>query len=292
MWTVDECLSRAKRKAQWPDSGKLTDDQCLEVMTEELWTFVSPLVRGVSEAYWIKRYTTPLTAGLSTYRIPSRCTAGTVFDVGIQDAAGNQWRLNKIQTADTWGVVRPNATGIPSAYAIEGDQVYLYPTPSSGYTLLIRYERRPSSLVVAQSCASVTANNGTSLDGSVGLGSGTYDIQQSAPNFDALYDDVAFTVSGNTYTPDVPQSFTGVVAGDYICPAGYTCVVPVPDVFFSILADRTAAEMLDEAGDAAGSANIRAQLERKLSGVMDSLAPRAEASAPAIFNRWSPLRGG
>ena len=54
----------------------------------------------------------------------------------------------------------------------------------------------------------------------------------------------------------------------------------MPDVLYPILIDRIAAEALDEVGDSNLAAMIRAQTERKLPGVLESIEPRAETSAP------------
>lgn len=288
--TTTDFLSRVRRKAQWPDDAKLTDAQILQVADEEIASFIYPLIRGVGEAYNVKRYTVACVTGTATYRIPSRATSGTVFDVTLVDSMGGGRRLNKVQTADAY-FVNETELGTPTAYAIEGDQIRLLPTPGADFSLMVRYERRPSDLVVVASCALISAVGSNSLDSSTDLGLTSFDIAQALPNFDALYDDLAMTISG-TFTYTAAETLTGIVVGDYICVPGQTCVVPVPDALYPVLIDKVAAEMLSEAGDVAGEARVLAHMERLLSGAMESLAPRAETSSPAVFNRWSPLRNG
>lgn len=293
MWDTTDFLTRVKRKAQWPTNPKLPDASILAVADEELSSFLAPIVRGVSEAYWVKRYTVAITAGQPLYRIPARATSGTVFDVALLDSNGNDLaRLNKIQAADAYGYVFQS--GPPQAYFIEADQIRLLPTPGSGYTLRVRYERRPSQLVSTSVCGLVThVTSSTVLKSATRVTGCAFDLAQSLPNFDALYDSYAATVAGaGPYVYTFTDTISQVVCGDYICPTGTTCIVPVPDGLYSTFIDRVASECLDEAGDAAGADRIRAQTERKLDGVIETLTPRAETSAQSAFNRRSPMRGG
>lgn len=298
LWDTTDFLTRVKRKAQWPTNPKLSNASILAVADEELWKFVAPLVRAAGEAYWVKRVTVPIVTGQDLYRIPSRATSGSVFDVSLVDASNNLiGRLSKVQTADIYFYAYSQSqtqTGTPQVYAVEGDQIRLIPKPGSNLSLLIRYERRPSQLVPVGDCAEVTAVGAGTLDSGTALSTTTVDVAQSRPNFDALYDDAEVSQSGfgpTTYTfasGDVTQASVG----DYICLPGQTCIVPVPDALYPIFIDRVASECLDEAGDAAGAERVRAQLERSLPGVMETIQPRAETSAPALFNRWSPMRAG
>lgn len=298
LYDTTDFLARVARKTQQPSSAKLTDAQLLQIADEELATFIAPLVRGVSEAYWVKRSTITVTAGQQDYRIPVRASSGTIFDVSCQDQAGNVRRLLKRQASDRYMLrlgIDQTALGAPLAYCIEADTITLLPRPGSGYSLIVRYERRPSQLVPVSSCVAITAVGTNTVTTATALSgySATYglDIAQALPNFDALYDDTVATQSGSgPYTYTFGVTLSGVSVGDYLCNPRQTCIVPVPDVLYPILVDRVAAEALDEVGDSNLAAMIRSQTERKLAGVMESLEPRAETSAPAVFNRWSPLR--
>lgn len=295
LWDTTDFLTRVKRKAQWPTNPKLSDSQILAVADEELWTFIAPYVRGVSEAYWVKRYTTPIVAGQPLYRIPHRATSGSVFDVALLDSSNNiVGRLNKIQAADMYGYLNQSnaqGTGYPGAYFIEADQIRLLPGTSANLSLMVRYERRPSQLVLPSACA-VIAHVGTNYVTSATAVAGcTFDLAQSRPNFDAIYDDLSMTCAGaGPYRYTATETLSGVRAGDYVCVPGQTCVVPVPDVLYPIAVDLVAAECLSEVKDASGSSAILDRMERKLAKVMETLQPRAETSAPSAFNRRSPMR--
>lgn len=300
LYDTSDFLTRVKRKAQWTSSAKLSDTELLAIADEEIATFIAPIVRGVTDGYWIKRYSITITAGQPLYRIPTRASAGTIYDASIVDPAGNTRRLSKRSAGDLYMMrygFDASTQSTPVAYVIEGDQLRLLPTPSSGYTLLLRYERRPSQLVATTSCQPIATVSTLSLTTTSALSgysaTAGLDIVQARPNFDALFDDLTLTQSGSgPYTYSGSTTLTDVSVGDYICNPGTTCIVPVPDVLYHALIDRVAAEALLEAGDAAEAANIQAGLDRKLNGILESLEPRAETSAPAAFNRWSPMRGG
>lgn len=298
VWDTSDLVTRVKRKAQWTSSAKLTDTELLAIGDEELQTFIAPMVRSVSDGYWVKRYTTAITAAQPLYRIPPRATAGTIYDVSIVDSAGNTRRLLKRSASDLY-MTRfgwdNNTTSLPIAYVVEADTIRLLPSPSSGLTLLVRYERRPSQLVATTACQPIATVSTSSLTTTSALSgySSTYglDIVQALPNFDATYDDLVATQSGSgPYTYTFSQTIANVSVGDYICNPRQTCIVSIPDVLYPILIDRIAAEALDEVGDSNLAAMIRTQTERKLPGVLESIEPRAETSAPAAFNRWSPMR--
>lgn len=298
MWDTTDFLSRVKRKAQWPSDAKLTDDQLLDIADEEGHAYIAPLVRIAAEAFWVKRYTTPLVSGQPLYRIPYRTTGGTVYDVSVQDSTGRIRRLSKVQASEIYmfaSGLQSALSGIPTAYCIEGDQIRIMPIPSSPLTLVVRFERRPSKLVQTTSCVQAATVSSMSLTTAAAMSgfSGTVDIVQARPNFDSLLDDATAVQSGSgPYTYTFTQTLTDVIAGDWMCPPGQSCVVQYPDPLYPIIIDRVAAQALEEAGDRNLANDIRAGIELKLNGVMKALEPRAETSSPAIYNKWGTLRGG
>jgi hypothetical protein len=82
----------------------------------------------------------------------------------------------------------------------------------------------------------------------------------------------------------------GIVAGDYVAAAGYTCVPPLPDVLHPALVDYTAAAYLGDVGYTQRRDMVREDMEMYLPGVLQELAIRVSDDPPFAFNRESPLR--
>lgn len=296
LWTTDELVTRVKRKAQWPDSGKLSDTEILAVADEELQSYVAPLVRRSAQAFWVKQDNRTTTAGTSEFRLSSLVTSGTLYDVSYIGQDGIPILLPVLTPNDVYRRrLNPALTGTPRVCTVEGDILRVYPIPAStGDTIRIRYERRPSKLIATTSCAAVTVVGSSTLTAATSLGNGTYDVVQANPNFDTLVVAQTTTVSGGgpyIYTM-TGATLTSVAVGDYICPTGQTCIVTVPDVLQWVMVDKVAAECLLEAGDGQSADRITAALAAKLEQVLSSLEPRVRTDAPVIFNRYSPLRCG
>ena len=294
LWTTDDLLSRAKRKAQWPGNPKLTDTEILAIADEELQSFVAPLVRSTREAYWLKDDDRSITPNVNEFRIPALATSGSIYDVILIDTNQNTSVLARIETNDRYRWrPSPNLTGWPRVYEVVGDIVRIFPIlQSPGYTLRIRYERRPSQLVATSACAQVTAVGGSTLTSATSIGSATVDVVQANPDFDVVVAAKPETISGGgpyTYTFS-GVALTDVSVGDWICPTGQTCIPPIPDVMQFALVDRVAAEMLDEAGDYENADRIRTALDPKLTQSMKSIEPRVPTEVPVVYNRFGTLR--
>lgn len=294
LWTTDDLLSRAKRKAQWPGNPKLTDTEILAIADEELQSFIAPLVRSTREAYWLKDDDRSITPNNNEFRIPTLATSGSVYDVILIDTNQNTRVLARIETNDRyrWRAA-PTITGWPRFYEVVGDIIRIFPIlPSPGFTLRIRYERRPSKLVATSACALVATVGGSTLTSVTSLGSTTVDVVQANPDFDIVVTAKAETISGSgpyTYTFS-GVDLTSVAMNDWICPTGQTCIPPIPDVMQFALIDRVAAEMLDEAGDYENADRIRTALDPKLTQSMKSIEPRVPTEVPVVYNRFSTLR--
>lgn len=306
-WTTDDLVSAVKRKVLAPSSGfQLTDPELLEVAWEETIKRLVPAVRSVREDYWTttKDFALTYDADLASYpayvRIPTRAASSTMTSFWLL-VTGDPVpkKLLPISASERQRYINSN-TGIPGAYSLEGDRVYLYVKPGqAGLTLRVQYDRRPSRYVAVADTAlisTVTATVATASGGAFVNGT-TYsvDIVQAAPPCDVLLD----TGSG-AYTTGAPK-FTfaagvlpglGVAVGDYVALAGYTCIPPLPDVLHPVLVDITAAQVLGDLGFVDRRDVIREDLASYMPGVLQQLAIRKSADPSFAFNRNSPLRSG
>lgn len=300
-WTTDNLVERAKSKAQWPDSGKLTDAQILAVADEELQGSVVPEVRGASAGFWLKEVAIAIVAGQARYEIPARTSAGSTYELVRVDAQGNGLPMTQVDRSMRYSLGFSNGAtqGIPAAYAIEDNSIVLFPTPSTSsapsYSLLLRYERRPSQLAFTADCARICTVGATYVKSQTRLTGRTFDVAKAAPQFTAIVDDATTTVAG---AGPYQYTFTGVAAadiarisvGDWVCPQNTTCIVPVPDIWFWLLVARVAAEMLVRSGDMENAIAIKTEIAEKLPKALEMAGRRTKTFGAPIMNLNSPLR--
>jgi hypothetical protein len=295
MWTTDDLLVIVKRKARLPSSNSsFSNAQLLSIADEELGSFFVPLLRNTKSDYWLETYDVTMTVGTASYRLPPRSTSASLVDVWYYPSAGIPWKLSRIGVEDQW-MYTSNMTGAPRCYAINGDDVVLFPTPSMAYTLRIRYERRPSQLVLTTACGQVTAKTTTTLtvSGNTITASDTVDVIQATPDFDALIDSAAVTSTGSgPQTVTFTTSLSAVSVGDYVCQENTQCVVPLPDVWHYALAYRVAAQVLREKGDDIGADRILNDLDGRMDTMLASLQDRTNTDEPVLYNPNGPMRRG
>lgn len=303
-WTTDSLVTAVKRKAfapstRWP----FTDPQVLDIAWEEMMKRIVPAVRSIRENYWTTTLNTALTVdSLGAYptyvRVPTRAAASTATSVWVVQTNGDLVRLTRIPAPERqyYANLQPSGVGGPSAYALEGDKLYLYPPINqAGLVLRVQYDRRPALLVPTTSAGLITvvAASAITAPGGTFAASPTIDVVQANPPCDILLDSIASTYLANVFTLATNATVgQGIAVGDYVCPYGYTCVLPLPDVLHVALVDLTVAACKSEQRDYARAADLRAEVEGYMPALLQTLAVRVSADPPLVFNRESPLRTG
>ncbi len=298
-WTTDDLVRRAKRKAQRPLRDlNYTDQEILEIADEELSTFLAPLIRTTRESYYLKSVSFPIVSGQAEYRIPSDTSAGTIREIWLQDNTDRVLKIPMVEPENRGLYLNYLNFSIPAAVCLIADQVVLLPTPSNTqpYTMVIWYEQRRSLLTLVANCAQVQALGPTETEFTTSVPpaalqpGGFCDFVESEPNFDIIS-------HNNLIVSTIPPFFTvtdAVVApkvvGAYICPAGYSCIVQLPDLFHFALVYATAAAMLQETADLDVANSFRAEVASRIEGLSASVEPRAVGMNPVIYNPTSPIR--
>lgn len=297
--TADQFVTRIAVHTQIASTeGRVSTAELLTIVDDAIVSNIGREIFDADDGRWIKN-TTPitLTANRNTYRIPDRALASAVDEVVLIDASGNQTQLDYIDRADAWQF--GSSTGVPSCFAIMGDVMFLYPTPSSAsYSLAMRYVRRPSKLALVSSCVALTGVGASTLSGTIPsswTSPTTIDVVESTNNVESLEDDIAVTFTGSTITRASGTNTTSgayaIEAGDYACLAGTSCVVQVPDVAIPYLVALASRDALSgPLDDAAGAARCAAQAEERRKEMMQTLAERSRSARPKVVPRNSPLR--
>lgn len=277
-----------------PSAGDALDDSdLLSLATEELQTYVVPLLLSVSEEYLVTSEEAAVAVGAASYRIPSDAVAGMLRDVQF---AGPDGQFRPLERIEPERVSWYEGTGSPVGFYLAGNQVSLVPVPSSAGTLRFVYHRRPSALVLPSQAAVISgAINPTTgafaVSSTSVLSSGLPDIVSATASFDILVKNLACEVSGSIVTPDVPADVlgAGVATGDYVCVSGTSPVPQIPVELHPLLAQRTAFAAVEALGDPRAQA-IEAKCERLKREALTLLSPRTRGKGRVIINPNAPGR--
>lgn len=300
--TTTTLLADVRAAAQLPDAeGRLTSQEILDIASRVLSTEIAQLLVGARQQRWVTTYADQtITSGQPRYRIPSRALGAGVDDIVAVAAQGYEIDIPEMDAGD-----RPLFTGAnifagfgrPFMYCWEGDYIVLLPTPdagiAAGYLLRVRYPRQPARLIPVSECAIITAVGGSTVTATSAqtiLGAtATVDIVQGRPHCDVLGMDLSASISSNTVTVSVP---TGVLAGDYVTPAGSTCVPPLPESLWPVLVDLTAARIASTGVDLELAQELKAQARETKAAARDVIEPRSREASHPLFNRYGAMRLG
>jgi hypothetical protein len=315
VWTVDDLLSRVKRKCLVPSvNPKMTDAQIVEVIDEAVQAEVYPAALRPRDETMTDRATITIAAdptGESNFVIlPDYLSSSTIVAVFAQQAnpggspAYTRYPLSRLspmvtQTASIGG-------DAPVAYSLMGQRLSVFPVPAQGATLVLLYERRPGRLTLTTGgrAAEMTAwDPGTStatlsvVDFDPVAGD-SVDIISASPGFFCYgYDLTIASVAGADYTltvaaPTVSADLDAFTAPAWMVEHGYSCVWQLPDVFYQAAVYAGASAYCAETGDLVQSQANAAKLGKLLEDAVRMTTNRARLQPPVAVNYRSPLRVG
>lgn len=294
-WLNSDLLTSVKRRAFSPSNqATLTDADILELATEELHSYVVPLINGVREGYF------------EYYEDHSVSSTDNVIDIPYRSVGGRinylAWRQNNrdvvIPRVDPLDTYRENdalylgsLTDTNPGYYIRNHQIILRGQIASG-TVRVYYFARPGDLVEVTDARQITAVTTTDVTLSSSLGTLTtgvlFDVIRNAPGFVPLGFDETATVAGAVLTFTPPS---GVAVGDWVALANQSPIPQIPYEIHPLLRERTVGAVLQALGfkqDAQLAFAAAAAMEQK-SIAMITL--RADRQQPALrpnrlFRSW------
>jgi hypothetical protein len=161
----------------------------------------------------------------------------------------------------------------------------------SSYSLRIYYPRAAPKLVPTTSCAIVTGSTVSTITATSAqtiLGSSaTVDVVRGTPNGNPRGMDLSATIAVNAITIATP---TGTAAGDYVCIAGTTCVLPMPQSLWEVIVLATSVDVLDAIGDTDARDAVQEKLSQAYSEARALLSPRSRGATPKVTSMYTPLR--
>lgn len=309
-YCTDSLIHSAKMRGRIPDSS-FTPEELLQIATEELETYLFPLIVSVQEDYYLRNQTFTLTAdsGATTipvveYRIPPRALGNALKDVLFVDTQGRPVDVPRIAVTDleqsAWGVI------------IEGQSItYLNRQNRSDITsMIMKFVLTPSPLCQVAQAATVASIVGHVVtlaaagsptweldepaEGPAPLsfnGQTSFDLVKATPGFEVIAFDQAGTCDGSavTLTGTVP---TNLAVGDYVSLAATSPVPQCPVVMWGLLAQSIAAALLEENGDADGHEKALAKRKLMEDSVLPLIQNRVRGAPRSITPRNNFFRAG
>jgi len=300
----------------WPDAGgPLSDEELLDLLSEEILSDVAPVVEQTREDYYVQDLTYALVADKQLYRMPPRSIGNILLDVLYVNLNGKEFTVPYISGENATFPSEFYLSADPSGlghrkFFFRGENVGIHPTPQDSVgSFRFRYYLRPASLVKLEKVGTITTI------GAAGSGGGTerrftcsniptefttsevYDIVRKDGSFSRTHLDLtgADIVTGASGTIDFEEddlSVDDIQVGDYICIADQSPVPQLPDTFHSLLKQRLMTIMLQaqKKWDAARASQSKVNaLEERMTRFH---ADRARDEPKILVPRTAPLVSG
>jgi hypothetical protein len=290
-WLADALVAEIKRRARVPVSqATYTDAELLAMVDEQVREYLAPLMISVAEDYLTANYDVVVTAGVSTYRPPSRCMklreVAFVKDAGTDNETiidVPRLRIEQLEH-ERWG------------FYFSGNSVVLKDV-DPGITLRMTYYLRPNRLVLAENVAvvqSVEVATGVVYVYQMpdGIEGGTaFDIIRAAAPFDTLRQAAAGTVNAGALTVTFAPSAlpAGLATGDFVCLPEQTPVPQIAPDLFSLLAQSVTVAVLDEQGDEVAFQRAAARKEQLEASARILLSSRVEGEPISLTPAFDPI---
>jgi hypothetical protein len=219
----------------------VTDADILDFTYDDLLARLVPLLLRKRGEFLGAQTTVAITAGQSSYRIPSRAVGVKLRDVVLIYSDNTEKPLVLIDP--TQAANYAGATPFePNGYYIQGNSIVLVPAPPTTptYSLRLRWYQRPNKPVVTSAVGVISAINTGAKTVTLNAGkpaafltSVTFDLVQANPPFDGLGIDLVVT-NIDVSVPAAPVfTFSAALpadlaVGDYLCLARQAPVLQIP----------------------------------------------------------------
>lgn len=301
-WTTTQLLAEIRRVAFVPTTSTqagFTDADLLVHADAALQGVVAPLVANARDEHAVHTVDVAVASGQTTVRLPPRVGAGRLRDVTMLSSDGQTYvNVPRFEPEDVAGI-RSGSGIAPQSIAIVVQAGFLrvFPAPAAALTFRISYVRTPSPFALVSTCVAVTgftpgaAQLTVSHAGSLVTSPWDFIL---VSNGDSLADSAPFVVPsvGSTTFNNAAMSpmFSNIQAelnryrdeGVYLCPAGTSCIVPLPDMASSLLAYRAGVYLMHSIGDADAAGRAERIADRMTDQLLPLLSERIEGEPQTI----------
>jgi hypothetical protein len=285
-YTTVGLLANTKRRTAVGSGSGLTTSELLEVLSEQLRTYIPAFLKGLREEFIIAELNITVTSPVVP--LPPRACGAAFRTIGWLHPDGRVEQLTRIEPErrNDWGENGDHPTG----FMFQGNNAILIPAVQTG-TLVVSYQERPGQLVLPTSCALVTGYDDSSslIVSNLPTGIATdapCDIVSATPNFVMFAMDAVVLSTTNLGGGEWKIEFddtlpTNIQPGDYVSLAGETCIPRLPMEAFDLLAQAAAFQIASNSGNERLPAYANA-LKMVREQVALVLSPRADGSSRII----------
>jgi len=303
-FTSTDLISSVKRRINLPDSQSMVSDQdILDYANEEMALKMVPMILSQFQDYYLVREDVLIDITETKYPIPYRAAGNKIQELMYTpnlDDRNDLREFFRISIEDLGSHDFTYNAQYGGRFYIEGENVVLHvDTVSPGY-LVFFYYLRPNSLVTIDRVATVQAIDASSgqivVDEvpSIFTTADQYDfVMKKSPHKIITYD---FSLTNiNTVTKTITMDPTDVpdtlAIGDRISLAGETDLVNCPSDLHVMLAQTTAARVLESIGDVDNLSVATAKLREMEHNGQMLISNRVIGSPRKIKSRTGLIRG-
>jgi hypothetical protein len=290
-----ELLTDIRDRGSLPSADiRFTDAKLLSTATIELRDVLATLLVESQANRMVYLSDMAVTAGVASYRLPTRAVAGRWQSVGWKGSGDTAWtRLKQVHPEDYY-LQSDSAQATPRSFFVRDYALVLVPTPSAAGTLRLPYYMRPNTLVATTAAgvvASLTSTTATLASVPSGFTSGlAYDVVRATPGFETLVAGVTATLSSSTLTfaSAMPTDTFAPAVGDYVCLAGQAPVAQCPVEVRGLLATRAARRALVAVNEAQQASMLDNNVVELTEVARSLLSPRVDSEP----QEWGDVRRG
>jgi len=280
------------------------DDSILQIMTDQLQSFIVPLYMSFRQEYLVETHTLSYSTTSAEYYIPPTSINAELRDFAMLDQNSNPSYRNLIDPSDIKSVgisssYSSGANGLYPSYYIQNDKIILWwgnantiPSGSTWTGVKFSTYRMPNVLVGATQAAKITSITDNvlvvnSVPNSWDVGTKVDFIKGTGPIFSAKgvekIDGWEITVlSGSVVTfAEVPSN---LVVGDWLSEVGTSPIPMIPYSAFPLLVAATA-EMLIGPGLSHPKAAMVAKVKETRAQALSILMKRNDAQPQQLRHR-------
>ena len=289
-YTTQTLLDRVSVKAAIPvGQTTFTDEQILDLATQELLSTVLPEILKTREDYYLHDSLLEVGNGKELYNLPERAVASKINDVQRVTSSGYE----SIPRTTVSELTNHNPGNNILSFYFKGAYLGISPVITNTETLRISYYLTPSTLVLPDQSYQVTAienDAGNNLyyavdrDPTTLFGGDEVDVAKG----NGLHQTILTEAKINTITENriyFEDVRVDIEVGDYIVPVGQSHFVQCPRELYPWLEELVTVKIHEANGDYDAMKLSQGKADRLKMQILSLLSPRAETEAQIIDNR-------
>ena len=315
--TTDKLIKSIRRRGFLPnDQITFTDDDFLEMATEEITIGLMEQIISVRGDYLVYHVDVPLVEGINKYDIPARAHGNKLREASLNDINNPDrviYELFQIDVDSLNDIVDYYSYNTKTCFYLENNKIVLTEdiVKSGTYNLRMYFYMRPNKLVLPNRAAVVQSiSDGTEIVNTETVNVKVVSFSSVPKHFSSAMEfDIVSNISPNkilnfSLTPvsvnltlktisfrtlDIQEEIS---LGNYITQAEETIVPNIPTEYHPVVAQRTVRACMEAMNDDAGFTKASAKLAEMEDQVFKIVRNRVEGAPKKIKNRGGTLRNG